>query len=360
MLQAQASERELIDQFLAALRSLPEVRAELERAAAPNHDAQLALDVAGKPIHALVEVRKAVYPRDVRELVWRIRDLARQQPAGESGGEALAVLIAESISPGAKELLRAERVGYYDSGGSLYLPARGAYLYVEQAAAQVVVPVDAVAVHGAARAGNARPADPPPGLARREGPGRADVGLACDGVPGAVRDGAPRLAGVARAGAQQAEAPSGARGAARCLGEAAELDPAPGAATLLRARDEDRRPDGAPRSGLRGARRRLRRQLRGGRAALRAVPVGGLAGSMPTAGGVGGRCRDRATWAHASSARARISPSSKRSRPGDLLFRERVGGVWLASPIQVYLDLLRGEGRAKEMAEHLRRERIGF
>jgi len=45
---------------------------------------------------------------------------------------------------------------------------------------------------------------------------------------------------------------------------------------------------------------------------------------------------------------------------GDLLFRERVGGVWLASPIQVYLDLLRGEGRAKEMAEHLRRERVGF
>ncbi len=46
--------------------------------------------------------------------------------------------------------------------------------------------------------------------------------------------------------------------------------------------------------------------------------------------------------------------------PGELLFRERVDGIWLASPIQVYLDLLRGEGRAKEMAEHLRKERIGF
>lgn len=46
--------------------------------------------------------------------------------------------------------------------------------------------------------------------------------------------------------------------------------------------------------------------------------------------------------------------------PGELLFRERVGRIWLASPIQVYLDLLRGEGRAKEMAEHLRKERIGF
>ncbi len=45
---------------------------------------------------------------------------------------------------------------------------------------------------------------------------------------------------------------------------------------------------------------------------------------------------------------------------GELLFREKVNGVWLASPIQVYLELLRGEGRAKEMAEHLRKERIGF
>jgi hypothetical protein len=45
---------------------------------------------------------------------------------------------------------------------------------------------------------------------------------------------------------------------------------------------------------------------------------------------------------------------------GELLFRQKDGGVWLASPIQIYLDLLRGEGRAKEMAEHLRRERIGF
>ena len=45
--------------------------------------------------------------------------------------------------------------------------------------------------------------------------------------------------------------------------------------------------------------------------------------------------------------------------PGDLLFRERIGDAWLASPIHVYLDLLKSEGRAKEMAEHLRKERIG-
>ena len=46
--------------------------------------------------------------------------------------------------------------------------------------------------------------------------------------------------------------------------------------------------------------------------------------------------------------------------PGDLLFREQIGGAWLASPIQVYLDLLRSEGRAKELAQNLRKERILF
>ena len=46
--------------------------------------------------------------------------------------------------------------------------------------------------------------------------------------------------------------------------------------------------------------------------------------------------------------------------PGGLLFRESVNGVWLASAVQVYLDLMRGEGRSREMAKHLRHERIGF
>ena len=46
--------------------------------------------------------------------------------------------------------------------------------------------------------------------------------------------------------------------------------------------------------------------------------------------------------------------------PGELLFREFANGVWLASAVQVYLDLMRSEGRAREMAKHLRHERIGF
>lgn len=46
----------------------------------------------------------------------------------------------------------------------------------------------------------------------------------------------------------------------------------------------------------------------------------------------------------------------------DLLLRvkDQTTGVWYAHPIQVYLDLLKMEGRARDAANHLRRERIGF
>ena len=98
MLHAQASERELIDQFLAALRSLPEVQAELERAGAPELDAQLALHVAGKPIHALVELRKAVYLRDPYDAIMdQYVDLGLQDDVALIRSAARSLASARSV-----------------------------------------------------------------------------------------------------------------------------------------------------------------------------------------------------------------------------------------------------------------------
>jgi hypothetical protein len=44
----------------------------------------------------------------------------------------------------------------------------------------------------------------------------------------------------------------------------------------------------------------------------------------------------------------------------DMLFEQEIRGLRVESPILAYLDLLDGEGRSGEMAEHLRREKIGF
>jgi len=127
-------EHALIEQLLEALRELPDVRAELARSepavqAEGRIDAKIDLHVAGQSIVLLLEAKKSVYPRDVRQALWQLKSLQHGCYA-----DVQHLLIAESLSPGAKELLRAERIGYFDSGGSLFLPAAGAYIYIDKPA----------------------------------------------------------------------------------------------------------------------------------------------------------------------------------------------------------------------------------
>ena len=79
MLQAQASERELIDQFLAALRSLPEVRAELVQA---ERDGWI-------PIHS---PRQRTYPPDMAQA-------RRNRDVRDAGAVATPSLQASSQQP---------------------------------------------------------------------------------------------------------------------------------------------------------------------------------------------------------------------------------------------------------------------
>src|ERR1700733_10628813 len=134
-------EHALLDRFLCALRALPDVRVDadyIDREIRLNDslgdgqvDARIDLCVADQPITLLVEAKKAIYPRDVRQVLWQLKTLAQKTvPVGNRQIQSL--LLAESISPGAKDLLRSERVGYFDEGGSLFLPARGAYLYIDK------------------------------------------------------------------------------------------------------------------------------------------------------------------------------------------------------------------------------------
>ena len=121
-----------------------------------EHDAQVDLRVGGKAATLLIEMKKDVYPRDVRQVLWQLRDSARRWPAPGGKREAAFFLIAQSISPGAKELLRNERVGYYDSGGSLYLPAATIYVYVDKPPPKSLVAVHPFRVLGPSCASAAR------------------------------------------------------------------------------------------------------------------------------------------------------------------------------------------------------------
>ena len=365
MLQPQASERVLIDQFLAALRSLPEVQAELgrsgsaDRSAAFKHDAQLALEIAGKSIHALIELKKAVYPRDVRQVVWRIREHAHNRPAGESGNEALAILVAESISPGAKELLRAERVGYYDSGGSLYIPASGAYLYIEKpppkslsrSMRSLFTGRRAQVLHGLL-------------VGHQDWFGVKDLAeqtLVSPATASQVLTEMERFDWLESRGqgpSKQRHLREPAALLDAWVKQLSSIRPP----TLRRYFVPSMKADGLPeRVGQVFESHDVEYAISFEAAAQRYAPFLSAVSQV--------RCRllvGSAADAAIAELGARVVNEGanlaiiEAKSSGDLLFRERVGGVWLASPVQVFLDLLRGEGRAKEMAEHLRREKIGF
>jgi hypothetical protein len=365
VLESPTNERQLIEQFLETLRGLPEVHAHLGSWASVasvderRHDARIDLHVAGKSFTLLIEAKKSVYPRDVREVLWQFRDFGRSQPGTGGDNEALPLLVAESISPGAKDLLRTERMGYYDSGGSLFLPAHGAYLYIDRPPpktlaksvrslfsgrraqvlhALLVQHQDWFGVKELAEQAQVSPATASQVLTELE---RFDW-LATRGQgpskerhlkePGAMLDAwAKQLASV--------RAPALRR----------YYVPAIKADQLLE------------RAGHVFASHQVGYEISHEAAAQRYAPFLSNVSQV--------RCRllvgpaaDAAIdelGARAVNEGANLTVIEAKS-PGELLFRERIGDVWLASPIQVYLDLLGGEGRAKEMAEHLRKDRIGF
>ncbi|AMR82125.1 hypothetical protein [Cupriavidus nantongensis] len=349
----------LIGQLLESLRELPDVHAELARSetavqAAGRVDAQIDLHVAGKTILLLVEARKSVFPRDVRQALWQWKSL----PHGHSA-DVQHLLIAESLSPGAKELLRAERIGYFDSGGSLFLPAAGAYVYIDKPAPKTLEKsvrslfsgrraqvLSALLIHHKEWFGvteMAERAQVAPStvsdvlselerfdwlVSRGQGPGK-ERHLR---EPGALLDAWAKQLVTHRAPGLRRYFVPGLKSEALIerLGQLFDTHQVAYAVSYEAAAQRY-----APfLSGI--------SQVR-----LRLLPGTSAATSMAE---LGARIVDEG---------ANLAVIEAKSA-GELLFRQNVGGIWLSSPVQVYLDLLRGEGRAKEMAEHLRKERIGF
>lgn len=364
MFESALTERQLITRLVDALRELPEVDADLgpwEQANGEGdrgHDTRIDLRVAEKSFVLLIEAKKVVFPRDVRQVIWQFREASHARPKGQ--GEApLSLLVAESISPGAKELLRSERVGYYDSGGSLFLPAPGAYLYIDKPPpktlaksvralfsgrrAQVLHALlvrhrDWFGVTELAHQAMVSPATASQVLtelelfdwlvSRGQGPSkqrhlREPAALLDEWVKQLASIRPPTLRRYFVPGAKTDTLPAR-------IGEAFDAHDVQYAIS----HDAAAQIYAPFLSNVSQVRIRL---LTGANADAAIADLG----------------------ARTVNEGANLAIIEVKS-PGELLFRERVGGLWLASPIHIYLDLLRGEGRSKEMAEHFRKERIGF
>lgn len=353
----------MIESFLSSLRELPDVDAELDlkRAASSadhGYDAKVDLHVAGKSITLLIETKKAVYPRDVRQALWQFRELSHKWSQGQ-GGEALPLLIAESISSGAKELLRAERVGYFDSGGSLFLPAPGAYLYIDKPQPKTLEKsvrslfsgrraqvLHVLLVHQEDWFGVtdiAEQAQVAPSTA-------SDVMSELDRLDWlASRGQGPSKERHLREPAALLDAWVKQLGSIRPPTMRRYFVPAMKTDALLERIGEV--------FDAHNAGYAISHEIAAQRYAPYLSSVSQVRARLLTGPNADAAIGDLGARVVNEGANLAIIEAKS---PGELLFRERVGGIWLASPIQVYLDLLRGEGRSKEMAEHLRKERIGF
>ena len=354
-------ERDLLDMLLEALRKLPQVHMQppiLERRTGYGYyrlDAEIPLEAAGRTLTLLVEVRKSVYPRDIRQIIWRIK---QSEQFNRQDDEVIPLLAAESLSPGAKELLREEGVGYFDTGGSLYIPARGAFFYIDR-------PVPKTFERSVRSLFTGRRSQVLHALLVERGTWYSVNKLA-------------ELAKVSTATASVTLAAlerfdwviSRGRGPSkeRYLTEPGALLDEWSKQTSNRRPHSERRyyvPATAPEALMKhltqlSAVHETECVMTQEVAAQRYAPFLSAVSRVSCRMMLGQAAREILSELGAK----RVSEGANlyvigTTSPGAFLFKERVGGIWLASPIQVYLDLLRGSGRAIEMAEHLRQERVG-
>lgn len=93
-------------------------------------DAVIRTMIGNRTLVFVAETRGDVYPRDAREAVWQLK---RHQKEPEfSDRHHVPMVIARSISDGARTFLRNEGVAYHDLSGSLYIKAEDMLVLIEK------------------------------------------------------------------------------------------------------------------------------------------------------------------------------------------------------------------------------------
>ena len=127
-------EEGMIDSFRNAWDSLPGTILDVQAPENPSADALILMNVNDSQVVLVVEVKRQVFPRDVREIRWQLeRSYGRK--FGLSGDQQyIPMIMADAISPGAREEMRRDGTAYFESTGSLFIPAKSAYLLIDKPA----------------------------------------------------------------------------------------------------------------------------------------------------------------------------------------------------------------------------------
>lgn len=355
------SQETLLAQLVDVLATLPDVvpHGTKSLGGPKEHDAEIDLVVSGKSVKLLVEAKRAVFPRDVRELLWQLKRATGALKAASPADVLVPLLAAESISNGARELLREEGVGYFDTGGSLYIPAHGAYVFIDKPAPPALARVVRSLFTGRrSQVLHAMLHAPGEWLGVKQLAERASASSATTSETLSALERFDWIASRGQGPAKERRLREPGALLDAWAKQVATLRSPPMRRYFVPNADTDRivarLHDACERVGLQYA---LTYESAAQRYASFITHVSQVRCLLPRS--LHADAAIEALGARAVSEGANLVVTEAKL-PGDFLFRERVDDVWLASPILVYLDLLRGEGRSKEMAEHLRRTRIGF
>lgn len=365
MLSPVKSERDLVAQLLETLQRLPDVTARLltregkSCGAVHPKDAEIEVNISGIAVTLVVELKKTAFPREVRQLLWQVREQGSTVGPRARRGVTVHLLAAESLSPGAKQLLRDEGVGYFDAGGSLFLQAKGAYLLLEKPPPKS----QARAIRSLFKGRRAQVIQVLLHQPRQwvSGKALAEQAMVSAATASETLSALERFDWVNARGHGPAKE--------RCLVEPGALLDAWAAQVVADPPPASRRYF-VPEANSDKLLDRLAQACEANHAEYAITSEAAAQHYAPYLSSISQvRCRLLAGGAADASISALEARGVNEGANlivleakslGELLLRERLGKVWIASPVQVYLDLLRGEGRAKEAAEHLREERIGF
>ena len=352
----------LLDAFVNALAASPSSFAHVRTTTEPAKsersriDAVVEAEVAGKRLVLLVEAKHTAYPRDVRQAVWQLRAYQAKAHKGDPTEEIVPVIIAEAISPSARETLRSEGVGYFDRGGSLYLPVHGAFIFVDKPP-----PKSEARAFGSVFKGQKAQVLQTVFLNRGDWITVKDIaaktGVSSTTVSQTLSDLERRewmqVRGSGPSKLRHLINPSGLLDAwAKFL----SVQKQPPQRRYFVAASND---DLLHRLSATCERRKAIYAVTGEAAAQIYSPflssVSQVVCRMLAGEATVGALADM--QARAVNEGWNLAVIESRS-PVDFKHAETKNGVRLASPLQVYLDLLQGTGRSKEMAEHIRREKL--
>jgi hypothetical protein len=121
----------LLDDFEAGLAALPgvEILAAEDDVRLSNRvvDRVIKANVKGQFVEFVVEAKAYGYPRDVRQAADQLLSCRRPEQ------NVVPVVIAPSISEGSRVVLQSMKIGYWDTGGSFYVDTPNALYWIDRA-----------------------------------------------------------------------------------------------------------------------------------------------------------------------------------------------------------------------------------